>query len=97
MFRCGSAYQDRPCETETGKVIGNTNAVAPPTSKQATDTDCTQRGVSAQRVMWAREAGKTAESQLESATGPEARRLITDVYRKRGPAESSLESGKGVC
>jgi hypothetical protein len=88
MYRCGNSYQDRPCEVQEGKVIGAAAVAAPSASKLPVDADCVQRGVKAQRVSWAREAGQTSEAQLQAATTAETKRLITDVYRKKG---SSVE------
>lgn len=88
MYRCGNAYQDRPCAGEQqGKVIGSTGA-SPPSAVPAVDGHCAQRGANAQKIMWAKEVGRTEEMQLSAASGAEERKLIADVYRKRG---SSVE------
>lgn len=88
MYRCGNTYQDRPCTGEQpGKVIGSTGTPQP-AAAPATDAYCARRGASAQKIMWAKEAGRTEEMQLSAASGAEERKLIADVYRKRG---SSVE------
>jgi hypothetical protein len=86
LYRCGSAYQDRPCEGEPGRVVGNAIAENQTTSKQSVDSECARRGVDAQKIAWAREAGKTADAQLALTTNTEERRLIADAYRKNGSA-----------
>jgi hypothetical protein len=93
LFRCGNSYQDRPCATEPGKVIGKSGApAATPPATGATpatvDLACTRRGAQAQKIMWAREAGATAETQLATAATPADRKLVADVYDRRG---SSVE------
>ncbi len=88
MYRCGNTYQDRPCSGEQqGKVLGSTG-VPQPSAAPAADGYCGQKGASAQKIMWAKEAGRTEEMQLSAASGAEERKLIAEVYRKRG---SSVE------
>lgn len=88
MYRCGNTYQDRPCSGEQqGKVLGSTG-VPQPSAAPAAEGYCGQRGASAQKIMWAKEAGRTEEMQLSAASGAEERKLIAEVYRKRG---SSVE------
>lgn len=89
MYRCGNTYQDRPCAGEQqGKVIGSTGAKRPTAVATAVDGHCAQTGAKAQKIMWAKEAGRTEEMQLAAAAGAEERKLIAEVYRKRG---SSVE------
>lgn len=89
MYRCGNTYQDRPCMGEQpGKVIGSTGTPRPAAAAPAADPYCAQRGEKAQKIMWAKEAGRTEEMQLSAATQPEERKLVGEVYRKRG---SSVE------
>lgn len=84
MYRCGNVYQDRPCAGEQqGKVIGSTRG-APASAAPAADGFCAQRGANAQKIMWARETGRTEEMQLSTASSGEERKLISEVYRKRG-------------
>jgi hypothetical protein len=84
MYRCGSAFQDRPCEGSDGKIVGSTKSAAPTTQKQSGNLACQQRAENAKKLMWARETGKSAEALTESAIGNEAKRLVADVYRKKG-------------
>ncbi len=84
MYRCGSVFQDRPCEGADGKVVGSTKSSASASPKQSSNIACQQRAESAKRLVWARETGKSAEALTESAVGNEAKRLIADVYRKKG-------------
>ena len=91
MYRCGSAYQDRPCDSGQGKIVSNKgtstenpSAATSAPSKTAANPVCTQRGADAQKIVWEREAGATEEKQLEPETNPEKRKLITSVYRVRG-------------
>ena len=99
MFRCGSSYQDRPCEGgQSSKVISGNGSVRQQTPEGSTamarvDVECSDRGARAKQIVWAKESGKTAEVQLASATSDEERRMIADVYRRRG---SSLEVKNGI-
>lgn len=110
MFRCGSSYQDRPCDAgQPAKVIGGSgvareHVVSAPMSAPAAvpapvpvlarvDAECAAMGNRAKQIVWAKESGKTAEVQLAAATSEDARRLISDVYSRRG---TSLEVRHGV-
>jgi hypothetical protein len=89
VFRCGSKYQDRPCDSgpPSQEVRGlSQNSVQAASPPPVTDANCAKRGVDAQQIMWAREAGKTAEAQTAQATSDERRRLIADVFNRRGSA-----------
>jgi hypothetical protein len=89
MYRCGNTYQDRPCSGEQpGKVIGSSGTPQTASAGASADPHCARRGDKAQKIMWAKEAGRTEEMQLSAATHPEDRKLIGEVYRKRG---SSVE------
>lgn len=84
MYRCGNAYQDRPCDGgQQGKVIGSAGAAQPPAGP-VSDRECTQRGIDAQKIMWAKEAGHTAEMQLSASKSAREKMLISEVYSKRG-------------
>lgn len=111
MFRCGSSYQDRPCDAgQPAKVIHSSGVArdqAPPVSPSApaamtvtpttaavkVDAECAALGNRAKQVVWAKESGRTAEVQLAAATSDDDRRLIADVFNRRG---SSLEVRQGV-
>lgn len=47
--------------------------------------------------MWARETGKSAEALTESAVGSEAKRLIADVYRKKGSSTEVAMAIEADC
>lgn len=93
MYRCGSTYQETPCTgNQQGKEIG---AVGPARAQSGgTDAACAQRGTASQKIVWAREAGATAEKALADVDSKslsriqkeEEKRLIADVYNKRGSA-----------
>ncbi|MDO9005448.1 MAG: hypothetical protein Q7V20_18540 [Aquabacterium sp.] len=97
LFRCGSSYQDRPCDAgQPSKVIGSNGASReqPAVADSApVDAVCAERVTRAKQIVWAKESGKTAEVQLATATSEGERRLIADVYSRRG---SSVAVGKGV-
>lgn len=114
MFRCGSSYQDRPCDAgQPAKVINSsgvardqkpttlppasplvaTGAAVAPVGAAKVDAECAALGNRAKQVVWAKESGKTAEVQLAAATTEGDRRLIADVFNRRG---SSLEVRQAV-
>ncbi len=96
MYRCGSVYQDRPCEGgQQGKRIGSTGSSE--TAKPVADADCAKRGANTLKIVWAREAGASAERQLSDAQGSDARKLIADVYNKRGSAPEVRAAIEADC
>lgn len=91
LYRCGSAYQDRPCDSGQSQTVGarggeRGNAATPSAAAARANNHpaCTQRGNDAQKIVWEREAGSTLEKQLESESNPERRKLINSVYNTRG-------------
>lgn len=93
MYRCGNAYQDRPCDgSQAGKpltaggtaVKAPTPAIAPPAP--VTYAECTQRGAEAQKIVWARENGETEEKMSAAESSAARKKLVADVYRVRGSA-----------
>ena len=63
MYRCGSVYQDRPCDAGAkSKVVGSTgSASAAPAPAAGVDPECGQRARDSQKIVWAREGGATEE------------------------------------
>ena len=94
LYRCGSVYQDRPCEAGAkGKVVGSTGAEAAAAPATAgVDAECVQRARDSQKIVWAREGGATEERLLADARSARERRLIQDVYRRPGAA-STVQAG----
>jgi hypothetical protein len=100
VFRCGSKYQDQPCDSATPskEVRGLASGSAPATSSgPVADANCAKRGADAQQIMWAREAGKTAEAQTAQATSEDQRRLIADVFNRRGSALEVRNAMQASC
>jgi hypothetical protein len=100
VFRCGSNYQDRPCESGASSkaVKGISQDTVPATAvNQISDASCTKRGTDAQQIMWAREAGKTADVQTAQATSDDQRRLIADVFNRRGSAVDVRNAVQAAC
>lgn len=104
MYRCGSTYQETPC---TGNLQGKEIGIAGPARVQSggTDAACAQRGAASQKIVWAREAGATAEKALADVEGKglsrsqkeEEKRLIADVYQKRGSAPEIRAAIEADC
>lgn len=105
MYRCGSVYQDRPCEgKDPGKRIGS--AGSPQSAdKPVSDTECAQRGAETLKIVWKREAGASADKQIADLNAGRAgssklfdeRKLIADVYNKRGSAPEVRAAIEADC
>jgi hypothetical protein len=98
VYRCGNTYQDRPCDAaQGGKPLNASSGTPSAPAGTAIDDDCAQRGIAAQRIMWAREAGQTADTQLAAANSSLQRKLIGSVYRKRGSAPEVRTAIESEC
>lgn len=84
LYRCGNVYQDKPCDKADPTKILSGSAGPAVIANRNVDLNCSQRGTTAQKIMWAREVGKTLDAQLQTATGAFEQELIQDVYRRRG-------------
>lgn len=83
MYRCGSSYQDRPCDNgQPGKIIG-VNRAPSETDKPKLDLACIRRGEEAKKIIWQREGGASQAKLLAEAGSAERRKLIGDVYAIR--------------
>jgi hypothetical protein len=105
MYRCGNVYQDRPCDGgQQGKVIGSTGSQQSAHTPVA-DAECAQRGANTLKIVWAREAGASAEKQIADidARRPalprswEEKRLVKDVFNKRGSAPEVRAAIEADC
>jgi hypothetical protein len=96
MYKCGKQYQDRPCDDgQQGKVVGNATSGAK--SGTVSDLDCSRRGGDALKIAWAREGGATMDKQLSEAGSSEQRKLVQEVYHKRGTAPEIRASIEADC
>lgn len=106
-YRCGSVYQDRPCEdAQNSKEVRYLGAATPTPTAQSTDQQCKQRGLDSQKIVWARQSGVLAEKLiadlatkgLDSNKTNEEKDLITAVYQKqRGSAPEISASIEADC
>jgi hypothetical protein len=99
MYRCGSVYQDRPCDPgKTGRVVGSAGTgAAPATRAGGIDPECVQRGRDSNKIVWAREGGATEERLLSEATSARERRLIQNAYRRPGAASTVQAAVEADC
>ncbi len=91
MYRCGSAYQDRPCDgPQAGKPISSggkaASAATPSSTGEVAYPECARRGEDSQKIVWSRENGETEEKVSAAESNPARKKLIADVYRVRGTA-----------
>lgn len=97
MYRCGSVYQDRPCEgAQVGKEVRNFDPTPRPVATASMDSQCRQRGIDSQKIVWSREAGALAEKLMANASDDE-KSLIKDVYSKRGTAPEVRAAIEADC
>jgi hypothetical protein len=98
MYRCGSVYQDRPCDAgKTGRALGSTGTAPAAAATASLDPECAQRGKDALKIVWSREGGATEERLVSEATTPAAKRLVQDVYRRRGAASHVQAAVEADC
>jgi len=99
MYRCGSVYQDRPCDAgKVGKVVGSTGTAGPAATPSGdVDPECVQRGKDSQKIVGAREGGATQERLLSEASSPKERRLIQNAYRRPGAATTVQAAIEADC
>lgn len=96
MYRCGNAYQDRPCEgAQQGREVRDFSGPAAAVNRQTTDAQCARLGEEAMKVVWAREGGATREQQL--ANHPQDQWMIESVYLKRGSAPEIRAAVEAEC
>lgn len=99
MYRCGNVYQDRPCEdAQAGKELRHTGVAPTPLASASTDSQCRQRGLDSQKVVWARQSGALADKLMGEARTEEEQTLIADVYRlPRGSAPEVRAAIEAEC
>ncbi len=106
-YRCGSVYQDRPCDdAQNSKEVRLLGATAPVPTIKNLDQQCKQRGLDSQKIVWARQSGVLAEKLiadlatkgLDSNKANEEKDLITAVYQKqRGSAPEISAAIEADC
>lgn len=87
LYRCGNAYQDRPCSTGEAKKV--TGVAANDNAKNTPDVahpSCKRLGAESLKIAWRREGGATFEQALSTAGNSSERSLVESVYRTRGTA-----------
>lgn len=97
MYRCGSTYQDQPCEGGGPSKKVNAPSSSAAGTKAGTDSECIQRGNSSLKISWSREAGASAEKLLAEAKRNDERKLIADVFQKRGNAADVRAAIEADC
>ena len=102
-YRCGSVYQDRPCDdAQNSKEVRYLGGGASAPAGQGVDQQCKQRGIDSQKIVWARQSGVLAEKLiaevaskgLDSSRANEERNLIAAVYQK--PRGSAVEVAAAI-
>lgn len=99
MYRCGKTYQDRPCAAGLpGKAMGSAVRGTPaPAASGTVPPECVQMGKDSLKVVWAREGGATQDRLLGEATSEAQRRLVRNVYPRRGSASQIQAAVEQDC
>lgn len=110
MYRCGSVYQDRPCDgaQAAGTEVRDFSAPSkadPNALQNGADSGCRQRGIDSQKIVWSREAGATADKQIADLSAmrgnanqtEDQKSLIVAVYQKRGSAPEVRAAIEADC
>jgi hypothetical protein len=100
MYRCGSTYQDHPCEgTQKNSKVMSGTGVSGSSSAAGTvsDATCMKRGTDAQKIVWAREGGAMLDQQLAKANSVSEQQLINDVYARRGTSSDIRAAIEADC
>lgn len=96
MYRCGSTYQDTPCQNApANKTLSM--STGPKSAAPVSDVQCAGRGAEALKLTWQREAGKTLEQQLTGVTNPTQRALVEETYSIRGSAPEVRSAIEQAC
>ncbi|PXX37332.1 DUF4124 domain-containing protein [Undibacterium pigrum] len=84
LYRCGSTYQDKPCDNgQAGQLIKKAQS-QPVSDKPPLDAHCMRRGEEAKKIIWLKEGGAFQDKVAADAKTSEQRKLIADVYALRG-------------
>ncbi|RJF96092.1 hypothetical protein [Noviherbaspirillum saxi] len=97
LFKCGNAYQDRPCENGKLETIKGISTSSREAESGAADAACSRRGNDAQKIVWQREGGLTLEQALSQASNSARRNLIEEVYGERGTAAQVRSRIENEC
>ena len=97
LYRCGSTFQDKPCDNgQKGQII-KTSPSASAADKPSIDASCLRRGEEAKRVIWMREGGALQDRVQAEAKTSEQRRVIADVYAMKGNASDIRAKIESEC
>lgn len=96
LYRCGSAYQDKPCENGQGKIIGKMRSSSD-ADKPVLEPACARRGQDAQKILWMREGGALQDKLMAEAGNEERRQLIADIYAVRGNSSDIRTAIEKTC
>lgn len=84
LYRCGSTYQDKPCDNGQAGQLIKKNPSPSTSNKPPLDANCIRRGEEAKKIIWLKEGGAFQDKVAADAKTGEQRKLIADVYALRG-------------
>ncbi|MES2041521.1 MAG: hypothetical protein V4495_27205 [Pseudomonadota bacterium] len=86
LYRCGSTYQDKPCDAGQPSQLIKKNPSPSTSDKPPLDGNCIRRGEEAKKVIWFKEGGAFQDKLQAEAKTAEQRKIIADVYAMKGNA-----------
>ena len=86
LYRCGSTYQDKPCDAGQPSQLIKKNPSPSTSDKLPLDGNCVRRGEEAKKVIWYKEGGGFQDKLQADAKTAEQRKIIADVYAMKGNA-----------
>lgn len=84
LYRCGSTYQDKPCDNGQAGQLIKKNPSPSTSDKPPLDANCIRRGEEAKKILWLKEGGAFQDKVAADAKTGDQRRLVADVYALRG-------------
>jgi len=96
LYRCGSTYQDKPCDGGQGQMIKK-NPSPSTSDKPPLDANCVRRGEEAKKIIWYKEGGALQDRMLSEAKTAEQRKIVADVYAMKGNANDVRMKIESEC
>lgn len=84
-------------EKATPATMDRASAGAVPSVGGSVAPSCVARGKQARKIAWAKEAGRSRSDQLASATTPDERLLVEEVYMTRGMSPEIVDAVVERC
>lgn len=106
LFRCGGAYQDRPCDTEVQQRLSPaTGRVAIESYHPRSSPACVTQGAAARTITTRRQAGLSLEDALAATSNPKLepaqvsvqKDFVRRIYRMEGTPATVARAVEEAC